>query len=267
MPTRSAALRAAQAAWPSLNRSLIQRGTELPEHLPDTFRLITRSAKSAKCTAFGWLQGTTYLAPHSSVAKRTLCAGSTKGCRATCLAENSGHMPMRAPSMARASRTLLLLARPDLFHDLLHAEIGALARSAHRQGLKPAYRYNGGSDLEPPESTLAHCSLAGVTAYDYTKVLKRLHVQRIAPYHLTYSYSGSVASRAAAFGYLEHGGTVSVVFADDLPDEWEGWPVVDGDAHDLTFLHPPGSVIGLRLKHGTMSKSAAVEAGGNFITS
>ena len=48
--------------------------------------------------------------------------------------------------------------------------------------------------------------------------------------------------------YLELGGVVSVVFIGDLPTTWRGFPVIDGDLHDLTFLHGPGTVLGLSLK-------------------
>jgi len=48
--------------------------------------------------------------------------------------------------------------------------------------------------------------------------------------------------------YLKQGGNVSVVFKGELPKTWEGFPVVNGDEHDLTFGHGKGVVIGLALK-------------------
>ena len=48
--------------------------------------------------------------------------------------------------------------------------------------------------------------------------------------------------------FLEKGGPVSVVFPGELPATWYGFPVIDGDVHDLTFTHGEGVVIGLALK-------------------
>jgi hypothetical protein len=42
---------------------------------------------------------------------------------------------------------------------------------------------------------------------------------------------------------------VAVVFAgNDLPTEWNGKPVIDGDTDDLRFLDPQGVIVGLRAK-------------------
>ena len=43
------------------------------------------------------------------------------------------------------------------------------------------------------------------------------------------------------------GGNAAVVF-DRVPTEWNGLPVIDGDAHDLRHLDPAGHVVGLAPK-------------------
>jgi len=47
---------------------------------------------------------------------------------------------------------------------------------------------------------------------------------------------------------LQAGGNVAVVFANGLPDRWNGFPVINGDLHDLRHLDPRGVVVGLSPK-------------------
>ena len=57
--------------------------------------------------------------------------------------------------------------------------------------------------------------------------------------------------KAKKLGYIFRR-PVAVVFSTKkgkpLPRKFKGYKVVDGDEHDLTFLHPNGVVIGLRAK-------------------
>ena len=51
---------------------------------------------------------------------------------------------------------------------------------------------------------------------------------------------------------LQAGGNVAVVFATkknkELPDEWKGYKVIDGDKSDLRFLDDKNVIVGLRAK-------------------
>jgi hypothetical protein len=51
---------------------------------------------------------------------------------------------------------------------------------------------------------------------------------------------------------LNAGHNVAVVFSTkkgfDLPSEYKGKKVIDGDKHDLRFLDPKGVIVGLRAK-------------------
>jgi len=38
---------------------------------------------------------------------------------------------------------------------------------------------------------------------------------------------------------------VAVVFADELPEKWWGYPVINGDENDLRFLDGSGKIVGL----------------------
>jgi hypothetical protein len=40
---------------------------------------------------------------------------------------------------------------------------------------------------------------------------------------------------------------VAAVFK-DVPDTWQGFPVINGDESDLRFLDPSGVIVGLKAK-------------------
>jgi hypothetical protein len=95
-----------------------------------------------------------------------------------------------------------------------------------------------------------------VQFYDYGKNLKRMikFLMGGMPknYHLTFSRSES--NQSACEIVLGMGGNVAMVFKDKLPEMFMGKQVFGGDTHDLRFLDPKGSIIGLIAK-GTRGKS------------
>jgi hypothetical protein len=86
--------------------------------------------------------------------------------------------------------------------------------------------------------------------YDYTKnhhrALRFARGELPPNYHLT--FSRSECNEMDALKVLESGGNVAAVFSGDLPDDWHGYNVVDGDLSDLRFLDPRGCVVGLKAK-------------------
>ena len=90
-----------------------------------------------------------------------------------------------------------------------------------------------------------------VQFYDYTKSAHRAVkslTNELWPsnYRLTFSYSGS--NLDDSIKVLGLGGNVSVVFGGERPKAWNGFPVIDGDLHDLRFIDPRGTVVGLKAK-------------------
>ena len=47
---------------------------------------------------------------------------------------------------------------------------------------------------------------------------------------------------------LKQGGNIAVVFRKELPTTYKGYQVVNGDEHDLRFLDPRNSIVGLKAK-------------------
>jgi hypothetical protein len=122
---------------------------------------------------------------------------------------------------------------------------------------KMAIRLNGTSDI-PFENIPVdnHANIMEmfpmVQFYDYTKIYSRLIKVLPSNYHLTFSRAETADNQAEADRALKLGFNVATVFAvkneSDLPLEYKGAKVVNGDEHDLTFLHGHGVILGLKAK-------------------
>src|SRR5262247_4701396 len=142
---------------------------------------------------------------------------------------------------------ILYLAPSDRagFLAQLSAELDRLNKRA-RKGRKIAVRLNGTSDL-PWHRWIDLARWESLVFYDYTKVARRFGDALPANYSVTFSRSES--NEGEALAVLARGGNVAAVFAGDLPETWQGYPLVQGDAHDLRFLDPRGGhVVGLTAK-------------------
>jgi len=171
-------------------------------------------------------------------------------------------MPMRPVKASRLWRTALYLGAPDVFWALARIDLNAVSDEARRKGTRAAFRVNGTSDIETPGlfefEAREHL---GVALYGYTKVADRARRSAEAGTDEAYSWDGREATRETAREILAAGGRVSVVFSGDLPETWDGFPVVDGDVTDAVFTRPRGVVLGLRLKGTKKAKAAAVRGG------
>ncbi|MGA7235931.1 MAG: hypothetical protein WBY44_09635 [Bryobacteraceae bacterium] len=209
--------------------------------------LAVENAKTTKGEALGYLTGILYLAPANESGVMNTCPMATDACRAACLF-TAGRGRFDAIRQGRINKTLLLHSNRALFLDCLRWDIGMIVRRAGKLGLKPCVRINGTSDLAWLAAMMAD-EFPTVQLYDYTKLSKpELRVR--SNYWLTFSYSG--ANLAECLRVLPLGVNVSVVFTtrkgETLPAFWNGYPVVDGDTHDLRFLDGAGVIVGLRAK-------------------
>lgn len=216
--------------------------------------LTQANPKLLKGNAAGWLTTGVHFAP-SKISGRNVCPGATLGCISSCL-YTSGHGAFTVTQISRIARTLYFLRHQKQFLEQLERELLAFFKLAKRHGLNPAVRLNLTSDL-PWESikTASGESLPekfpGVQFYDYTKVSSRMSRFLIGDfpgnYHLTFSRAETAESERLALSFLASGGNVAAVFR-QLPECWNGFPVLDGDSDDLTFLRPAGTVFGLKAK-------------------
>ena len=212
--------------------------------------------KAAKAQAYGWLNAIHYMAPHKLAGVGNLCGDASDGCIEICLGQHSGaaiYYPSVIQSRIEKARRFMK-ERAAYMRDMTSA-ISAAYRKAQREGLKLCVRPNGSSDLAW-EGLKGGDGLSLVAAFpsiqftDYTKSFKRAlaHAQGKLPtnYHLTFSHSETNAAQCMQI--LAAGGNVAVVFANGLPDVWNGYRVINGDLHDLRHLDPRGVVVGLSPK-------------------
>jgi hypothetical protein len=191
--------------------------------------------KTKKGEAHGYLTGIVHLAPAESAGAGNVCPYSTPQCRKLCLnTSGMGNMPTHQD--ARKKRTQLYFSDQEKFIDSLRYDIERILRKAKRTGMKPAFRINGTSDI-PKLAQMMAKEYPEVQFYDYTKI-PRPWQRQLPNYHLTFSRSENNDHHAKEA--LANGVNVAVVFSakkgEPLPTTWWGYPVIDGDLHDLRFL-------------------------------
>ena len=217
--------------------------------------LTIENAKTVKGESLGYLTGILYLAPaDESVAYggKNMCPLASAGCAAACLF-SAGRGRFEKVRQARIAKTLHFLNNREQFFADLRKSIVRVVKMARRLNLTPAIRLNGTSDVAwekiAPE---LFSEFSDVIFYDYSKLWKRVldFANGLIPtnYHLTFSRSESNAEHVALVAENSNA-NVAVVFAtSDLPAQYMGREVVNGDLHDLRFLDKRGVVVGLKAK-------------------
>lgn len=209
---------------------------------------VNADAKTSKGSAAGWLTGICYLAPATVAGLGNLCPHSSQGCRDACLFTAGRAAIFEAINKARITRTRFLFENRLAFADQLAKEILGLVKKAEREGMRPAVRINGTSDLTV-ETLFSDVfrKFPKVKFYDYTKNQSRALAWAAGKlpknYHLTFSLSENNHSKALAA--LRAGVNVSAVV--DNPEAFKGNFVIlgesfetfDADSSDLRFLDKP----------------------------
>ena len=182
------------------------------------------------------------VAMNLSAGKDNLCV-NTASCEDTCVTHTSWRASSAGVQLARRVKTQFLVEYPREFAAVLAWDTERVL-AQHPDAMA---RPNCNQDVawEKVFPWLADL----ITCYDYTKRLDRvgwLHVQ----YRTTYSAT-SVTRPATVHRLVERGDTVTMVFPrkkHDLPSQWEGIEVVDGDVSDDRFNDPAGVIVGLSWK-------------------
>jgi hypothetical protein len=216
--------------------------------------LLTTNPKVEKGVGSGYATAILHLSPSTRSGFQT-CSNATAGCAAACLntAGRGGIFANgeddNAIQKARRRRTHWFFARRLEFLEALDREVTAHVRRAARKGLRPAVRLNGTSDIRWedqrfPDGSTIFDRHPNVVFYDYTKHADR-DVSDIPNYSLTFSLAESNMDKALRA--MSNGLNVAAVFK-QVPTEFLGRPVVDGDETDLRFLDPSGVIVGLKAK-------------------
>jgi hypothetical protein len=230
--------------------------------------------KIEKGTKRGYLTAILHLAP-AKLSGFNVCPKATAGCAAACLnTAGRGGMGLDANGLntiqrARIRKTRQVMNRGTRgeFLAMLVKDIERLQAKAARDGLTPAVRLNGTSDLRwetmpvtrnGAEYPHIFAAFPDLIFYDYTKLSNR-RIDGIPNYSLTFSLADG--NRNDAIAALRAGVNVAVVVRDpanpgrrklNLPQVWiardeHGRAIrksialtIDGDESDLRFLDPQG---------------------------
>tara|TARA_R100000808_G_scaffold7159_2_gene21142 strand:- start:14 stop:766 length:753 start_codon:yes stop_codon:yes gene_type:complete len=200
-----------------------------------------------------------HLAP-ANLSGYNMCANASPGCAGACL-NTAGRGAMQQAQQARIRRTIRFMEDRPAFMLDLDSDIAAAHRWAERRGYDSvSFRLNGTSDqrwenigfvdADGAEWPSLMAKWRGAQFYDYTKLLNRRCTHGAWPtnYDLTLSRSETMSDDSVRAA-LAAGQRVAVVFdtpkESPLPDEYLGFHVIDGRAHDARWRDPRGVVVGL----------------------
>ena len=131
------------------------------------------NAKTKKSDAGGeYLTGIMYLAPHTLAGGKSLCPGSTAGCREACL-YTAGRGSMNSVQTARIAKAEWYLEDKKAFKLQLWKELNSFAIRCVNNGIKPAVRLNGTTDILWERTEIIQ-GYPDIRFYDYTKVISKM---------------------------------------------------------------------------------------------
>jgi hypothetical protein len=220
---------------------------------------VNLTTKHEKAYKYNELVYGLYLAP-ANMSGYEVCPMRTKECTAVCLNE-SGHNIMRANddliNKSRIKKTKLFFEEREFFVDWMISEIESARSKAKKLGYSFSIRLNNTSDIIPTSFYTTN-KLTGkkmnilemypdVQFYDYTKVPNRTKLlKEYKNYDLTFSFDGK--NFLECDNMLNNNVRVAVVFKNDLPKQFLGRKVIDGDLNDLRYKDPKNVIIGLKYK-------------------
>lgn len=214
--------------------------------------LSVSNAKTTKGESKGYMTSIIYMAPSDNVKGINVCKFASKGCKAACL-YTAGRGKFSNVMNARIKRTEIFRDDQEFFMKTLKMEIGKFIKKANKKGLVPVIRLNGTSDISYENILLDGLTIFNhfpdIQFYDYTKNYTRHEALSgaINNYHLTFSRSDNEFNQTKSIELIAKGVNVAMVFK-DLPANYRGFQVVNGDDTDLRFLDKRGVIIGLTAK-------------------
>ena len=213
---------------------------------------VATSSKMAKGLKYNEATYILYLAPADSSGYE-VCPMRSAECTRACLNE-SGHnridIHKNTINAARIKKTKLFFEERNFFMAWLIDEIQAAHAKAIAAGMTFSVRLNGTSDLSPEQFHAGGKNILQIFPdlqfYDYTKVDRRFElIQKYPNYDLTFSYSGRNLDKAMLA--LEQNIRLAVVF-EEVPSQFWGREVIDGDAYDMRYLDQGNVIVGLKYK-------------------
>jgi hypothetical protein len=223
----------------------------------DNLLSISADAKTIKGLKLGFLTGILYLAPYKTISLYNTCSmASVAGCDIACL-YSAGRGAYSSVQNARINKTNWFYQDRQSFINQLIKNIKTLINKANKQGLTALIRLNGTSDIKWENIDFDYQGVhynnimelfSDIQFYDYTKIINRDNLP--ANYDLTFSYSGKPEFIKYVNQAINKGMRIAVVFKDknNLPDEFMGLTVVNGDNSDIRHIDPQNAIVALYAK-------------------
>lgn len=197
-----------------------------------------------------------YLSPYNlNDTGKNICPFATKGCSDACL-NSAGRGKFSNVQLARRRKTNLFFSDRKLFLQQLVDDLTKINKKAIKENKLIYIRLNGTSDIDFNQLLLRYFGISFVSFgslrfYDYTKdknkALRYPAYSEYDVYRVTYSRKETDTDFDIKM-LLGLGVNVAAVFANELPDTYLGYPVINGDLTDLRFNDPSGVIVGLKAK-------------------
>ena len=223
-------------------------------------KLLSTSPKIEKSNNVGseYYSTAQYLAPHKLSGYNT-CTDASPECIKLCL-NFSGHAQI-FPKIheCRIERTKFFFENRTEYFAQLRTELDAFVRKCDKLELKPCVRLNATSDIlwEKQDKTL-FSDYPMIQYNEYTKHYKRYlsFLDGKLPPNLYLTFSRSEINELQCRNVLLAGGNVAQVYRyKNFPDTVMGYPVCEGDSHDMRFLDPKNHIIALSAKGSRAKRS------------
>ncbi|GIV43904.1 MAG: hypothetical protein KatS3mg035_1027 [Bacteroidia bacterium] len=206
-------------------------------------------AKTVKGEKKGWVTYIMYMSPftQNSIGVN-VCSHASAGCAAACLVGSGRGGFSNKVTRGRQNKTEFFLHNREGFLKKLYKEL-ILIEKKHK-GEKVAVRLNGTSDISWEKFKVKDNKnlfelFPSIQFYDYTK--NHLRFDQKLPKNYSLVFSRSETNHDKAIELLNRGVSVAMVF-DNIPKEFEGFKVINGDETDLRFLDKKGVIVGLKYK-------------------
>jgi hypothetical protein len=193
-----------------------------------------------------------YMAPADTVEGLNLCPFASDGCKKVCI-YTTGRGRFSNVQLSRINKSKFWGYDRANFYIQLANELLKIHDKAIKQNKQIAVRLNGTSDIDHLYLLERYSGIdfldqfySSILFYDYTKNVNHISRYRNTSYKITFSRSET--NEAEAKKVLKLGGNVAVVFADQLPETWNGFKVINGDETDLRYFDPINVVVGLKAK-------------------
>lgn len=191
-----------------------------------------------------------YLAPSDIIGTHNLCPMASAGCKSSCL-YSAGRGRFSNVQLSRINKAKFWAYDRQAFYIQLANELLKIHEKSNFE--KIAIRLNGTSDIDHLSLLKRYTGIdfldgfySNLLFYDYTKNINVFKRYFGTNYKLTFSKSETNFDECLEV--INMGGNIAAVFAAELPEEYGGIKVINGDESDLRYFDPVNVIVGLKSK-------------------